>query len=130
VALVSAGAADRRVAEEAAFALEFLDVRCTRFADVGVAGIHRLLERLDEIRGHEVVVVVAGMDAALGSVLAGLTGQPIVAVPTSVGYGASFDGIAPLLALLNACAPGVTVVGIDNGFGAAVAAHRILGLRD
>jgi hypothetical protein len=97
-----------------------------RITDVGVAGIHRVLERRAEMEAADVAVVVAGMDGALPSVVAGLISRPVVAVPTSVGYGASFDGLAALLAMLNACAPGVSVVNIDNGFGAALVAHRIV----
>jgi len=101
-----------------------------RVRDVGVAGIQRLLGAVDELRRADVAVVVAGMDGALPTVVAGLVPCPVVAVPTSVGYGASFEGIAPLLTMLTACAPGVAVVNIDNGFGAAALAHRMLGLRD
>ena len=96
-----------------------------RLYDVGVAGIHRLFDKLDIIRGSSALVVVAGMEGALPSVVAGLTSAPVVAVPTSVGYGASFQGLAPLLAMLNACAPGVSVVNIDNGFGAGYLAATI-----
>jgi NCAIR mutase (PurE)-related protein len=97
-----------------------------RFHDIGVAGIHRLLGRIDEIRGAAVVIVVAGMEGALPSVVGGLVAAPVIAVPTSVGYGAAFGGLAALLGMLNSCASGLTVVNIDNGFGAAIAAHRIL----
>jgi NCAIR mutase (PurE)-related protein len=128
VAVVSAGTSDLAVAEEAAQTAEALDMQVTRIYDVGVAGIHRAVERRDDIEAAGCVVVVAGMEGALPSVVAGLTSRPIVAVPTSVGYGASFDGLAALLAMLSSCAPGVTVVNIDNGFGAALAAHRILKL--
>jgi NCAIR mutase (PurE)-related protein len=128
VAVVSAGTSDLAVAEEAAQTAEALGVQVSRHYDVGVAGIHRVVERRDEIEASGCVIVVAGMEGALPSVVAGLTSRPIVAVPTSVGYGASFDGIAALLAMLSSCAPGVTVVNIDNGFGAALAAHRILSL--
>jgi len=126
VAVVGAGTSDLPVAEEAAVTAEALGARVERLADVGVAGLHRLLARLDELRQADVVVAVAGMEGALPSVLAGLVAAPVVAVPTSIGYGASFGGLAPLLAMLNACAPGVAVVNIDNGFGAAVVAVRIL----
>jgi NCAIR mutase (PurE)-related protein len=125
VAVVSAGTADQAVAEEALETLAFLSVPSLRFNDVGVAGIHRLLASRDEIALASVVVVVAGMEGALPSVVGGLMAQPVIAVPTSVGYGASFGGLAALLAMLNSCAAGVTVVNIDNGFGAAVAASRI-----
>ena len=93
--------------------------------DVGVAGLHRILSRLELLRSARVVIVVAGMDGALASVVGGLVACPVIGVPTSVGYGASFQGVAPLLTMLNSCAPGVTVVNIDNGFGAAYAAHRM-----
>jgi NCAIR mutase (PurE)-related protein len=129
VAVVSAGTSDLPVAEEAAETLSFLGRDPVRVVDVGVAGLHRLLSRLEEIRGAGVVVVAAGMEGALPSVVAGLVEAPVVAVPTSVGYGASFDGLAALLAMLNACAPGVSVVNIDNGFGAACTASRILAAR-
>jgi NCAIR mutase (PurE)-related protein len=124
--VVSAGTADLPVADEAAETADALGLDVTRITDVGVAGIHRVLERRDEMEAADVAVVVAGMDGALPSVVAGLISKPIVAVPTSVGYGASFDGLAALLAMLNACAPGVSVVNIDNGFGAALVAHRIV----
>lgn len=124
--VVSAGTADLPVADEAAEAADALGLDVARITDVGVAGIHRVLERQAEMEATDVVVVVAGMDGALPSVVAGLISGPVVAVPTSVGYGASFDGLAALLAMLNACAPGVSVVNIDNGFGAALVAHRIV----
>jgi NCAIR mutase (PurE)-related protein len=124
--LVSAGTADLPVADEAAEAADALGLAVPRITDVGVAGIRRVLERRDEMEAADVAVVVAGMDGALPSVVAGLISRPVVAVPTSVGYGASFDGLAALLAMLNACAPGVSVVNIDNGFGAALVAHRIV----
>jgi hypothetical protein len=114
------------VAEEAAQTLEFLGSRTERAYDVGVAGLHRLLDQADRLWGADAIICVAGMEGALTSVVAGLVGCPVVGVPTSVGYGASFGGIAPLLTMLNACAPGVAVVNIDNGFGAAVYAHLIL----
>jgi NCAIR mutase (PurE)-related protein len=125
-AVVSAGTSDLPVAEEAARTAEALGLAVSRTYDVGVAGIHRVIDHRDEIESAGCVIVVAGMEGALPSVVAGLVSRPIVAVPTSVGYGASFDGIAALLAMLSSCAPGVTVVNIDNGFGAALAAHRIL----
>jgi NCAIR mutase (PurE)-related protein len=117
VLVVSAGTADLPVAEEAAVTAEMLGSRVTRLYDVGVAGIHRLLDRRETIDAADALVVVAGMDGVLASVVGGLVSRPVVAVPTSVGYGAGFDGIAPLLTMLNACAPGVAVVNIDNGFG-------------
>jgi hypothetical protein len=128
VAVVTAGTSDIPVAEEAALTLEFLGHNARRVYDVGVAGIHRLMNRLDVLRQAQVVIAVAGMEGALASVLGGLVACPVVAVPTSVGYGASFGGLAALLAMLNSCAPGVAVVNIDNGFGAAVHAHQIMRL--
>ena len=124
--LVAAGTADLPVADEAAEAADALGLDVRRITDVGVAGIGRVLERREEMEAADVAVVVAGMDGALPSVAAGRISRPVVAVPTSVGYGASFDGLAALLAMLNACAPGVSVVNIDNGFGAALVAHRIV----
>ncbi len=129
VAVCTGGTADIPVAEEAAKTLEFFGAKTERFFDVGVAGLHRLLGKLDAIRQCEVVIAVAGMEGALGSVIAGLVAAPVIAVPTSVGYGAGAGGIAPLLAMLNSCAEGLTVVNVDNGFGAAVSACRMLGLR-
>ncbi len=125
VGVLCAGTSDLPVAEEAAVTAEFMGNRVERLYDVGVAGLHRLLEKLDLIQGAQVLVVVAGMEGALPSVVAGLVDRPVIAVPTSVGYGASFGGIAALLAMLNACAPGVSVVNIDNGYGAALQASRI-----
>jgi pyridinium-3,5-biscarboxylic acid mononucleotide synthase len=125
VAVVAAGTADLPVAEEAAVTAEFCGRAVQRHVDVGVAGLHRLLERLPEIRRANVVIAVAGMDGALPSVLAGLLERPLIAVPTSTGYGASFGGLAPLLTMLNACAAGVAVVNIDNGFGAGYLAALI-----
>ncbi len=118
ILVVTAGTSDIPVAEEAAVTAEVLGNRVTRLYDVGVAGIHRVLDRRELLEGARVVVVVAGMEGALPSVVAGLVAVPVIAVPTSVGYGASFDGLAALLAMLNACSPGVAVVNIDNGFGA------------
>lgn len=128
VAVVAAGTSDAPVAAEAARTLEFNGVRCQSIVDVGVAGLWRLEERLDEIRSADVVVVVAGMDAALVSVLGGLVAAPIVAVPTSVGYGVATGGTTALHSALASCAQGVTVVNIDNGFGAGCAAVRMLTL--
>lgn len=125
IAVVCAGTSDLPVAEEAALVAEFLGAPVTRVSDVGVAGLHRLLAKLDEIRKCEVVIAVAGMEAALPSVLGGLLDRPLIAVPTSVGYGVSVDGLIALGALLAGCAPGVSVVNIDNGVGAAVAAVKI-----
>lgn len=124
--VVTAGTSDLPVAEEAAVTALALGCRIERLTDVGVAGIHRLLARRDMLDAAGVIIVVAGMDGALASVVGGLARVPVIAVPTSVGYGAAFGGIAPLLTMLNSCAAGVTVVNIDNGFGAAVAAARIL----
>lgn len=130
VAVVSAGTSDFPVAEEAAVCAGWLGHEVDRIPDVGVAGIQRLLGVLDQLHRADVAVVVAGMDGALPTVVAGLAPCPVVAVPTSVGYGASFEGLAPLLTMLTACAPGIGVVNIDNGFGAAALAHRILGARE
>ncbi len=126
--VVSAGTADQPVAEEAAQTLEFLGYPTRRIRDVGVAGLHRLLDRVDDLKQASVIIVVAGMEGALASVVGGLVAQPVIAVPTSIGYGASFGGLAALLAMLNSCAAGVGVVNIDNGFGAAMMAVRILQL--
>lgn len=125
VAVVTAGTSDLPVAEEAVATLRALGNVVSRITDVGVAGIHRVLARRDDLSAAAVLIVIAGMDGALPSVVGGLVRVPVIAVPTSVGYGASFEGIAPLLTMLNSCAAGVTVVNIDNGFGAAVAASRI-----
>jgi hypothetical protein len=125
VLVVSAGTSDLPVAEEAAVTLEFMGLPVRRVYDAGVAGIHRLLKHVRALRDASAIVVVAGMEGALASVVGGLTDRPVVAVPTSVGYGASFGGLAALLAMLNSCAAGVTVVNIDNGFGAGYAAGVI-----
>lgn len=125
VAIVSGGTADRPVCEEAALTAHYLGCGVERHYDVGVAGIHRLLASWEQIRAADVIVVVAGMEGALASVVAGMADAPVIAVPTSVGYGASFGGLAALLTMLNSCAGGVTVVNIDNGFGAAYAAAVI-----
>lgn len=125
VAVVAAGTADLPVAEEAAITLEYLGDRVERVFDVGVAGLHRLLGHLEVLAAARALVVAAGMEGALPSVIAGLVSQPVVAVPTSVGYGASLGGIAALLAMLNSCASGISVVNIDNGFGAGVFASLI-----
>lgn len=125
VCVVCAGTSDIPVAEEAALTAERLGARVERVFDVGVAGLHRLVRRLDTLRAARAVVVAAGMEGALPSVVGGLIDRPIIALPTSIGYGASFGGIAALLAMLNSCAPGITVVNIDNGFGAGVAAALI-----
>jgi NCAIR mutase (PurE)-related protein len=126
VAVVCAGTSDLPVAEEAAFCLDAFGHDAVRATDVGVAGIHRLFDSLDAIASCRAVIVVAGMEGALPSVVAGLVRAPVIAVPTSIGYGAAFDGIAALLGMLTACAPGIGVVNIDNGFGAAALAHKII----
>jgi hypothetical protein len=125
VVVVSAGTADLRVAEEAAVTAEVLGSRVTRLYDVGVAGIHRLLNVMEELRSANAIVVVAGMEGALASVVGGLVPCPVIGVPTSIGYGASFGGVAALLSMLNSCAAGVSVVNIDNGFGAGYQATLI-----
>jgi len=125
IAIVTAGTSDLPIAEEARVTCEMLGSRASVISDVGVAGIHRLLDNLDEIREASVIIVVAGMEGALASVVGGLVSQPIIAVPASVGYGASFFGLSALLGMLTSCASGVTVVNIDNGFGAACAACKI-----
>jgi NCAIR mutase (PurE)-related protein len=125
IAVVCAGTSDLPVAEEASVTAEIMGNRVERVHDVGVAGLHRMLARMELLQSANVIVAVAGMEGALPSVLAGLVSKPVIAVPTSVGYGASFGGIAALLAMLNSCASGVTVVNIDNGFGAGYAASQI-----
>jgi NCAIR mutase (PurE)-related protein len=125
VAVVAGGTSDMPVSEEAALTAKYLGCRVGRFYDVGVAGIHRLLSSWKDIQEADVIIVVAGMEGALASVVAGMAAVPVIAVPTSIGYGASFGGLAALLAMLNSCAGGVTVVNIDNGFGAAYAAALI-----
>jgi NCAIR mutase (PurE)-related protein len=125
VVVVSAGTSDERVAAEAAFVARAFGAGVRRIHDVGVAGIHRLLAELDNLTAADCLVVVAGMEGALPSVVGGLVGTPLVAVPTSVGYGASAGGYAALLGMLSSCAPGITVVNIDNGFGAGVFAARV-----
>jgi pyridinium-3,5-biscarboxylic acid mononucleotide synthase len=126
VAVLCAGTSDLPVAEEAAVTAEAMGGTVRRIYDVGVAGLHRLLAQREELRQAEVVIVCAGMEGALPSVVGGLVGAPVIAVPTSVGYGASFGGLAALLGMLNSCSPNVTVVNIDNGFGAAYVASMIL----
>jgi NCAIR mutase (PurE)-related protein len=126
ILVACAGTSDLPVAEEAAQTVEFLGSRVVRAFDVGVAGIHRLLGNLDLIRRASIIISVAGMEGALTSVIGGLAASPVIGVPTSVGYGASFNGLAALLAMLNSCATGVAVVNIDNGFGAGVFAHKVL----
>jgi pyridinium-3,5-biscarboxylic acid mononucleotide synthase len=125
ILVISAGTSDLPVAEEAALVADALGHSVERLVDVGVAGLHRLFAATEQIQRARVVIVVAGMEGALPSVVGGMVGVPVIAVPTSVGYGASFGGLAALLGMLNSCAAGVTVVNIDNGFGAAAAASRI-----
>jgi len=125
IAIVTAGTADLPVAEEAAVTAELFGNRVERIVDVGVAGIHRLFHSLDKIRGAKVIIAVAGMEGALPSIIGGLVDKPVIAVPTSVGYGASFQGLSALLTMLNSCAAGVCVVNIDNGFGAGYMASII-----
>lgn len=126
IAILSAGTSDMPVAEEAACISEILGAEALRIFDIGVAGIHRLFGSLETIKKAQAIIIVAGMDGALPSVVGGLVKAPIIAVPTSVGYGTSFNGIAPMLTMLNSCAPGVSVVNIDNGFGAAICAIKYL----
>lgn len=125
IAVVAAGTSDLPVAEEAAVTAEFMGNTVRRIYDVGVAGIHRLFRRLEEIQSANVVIVVAGMEAALPSVVGGLIGKPLIGVPTSIGYGSHFGGLTALLGMLNSCSSGLTVVNIDNGFGAGYAANSI-----
>ncbi len=124
--VVSGGTSDQPVAEEAAQTLEFLGSRVIRSYDIGVSGVHRLFDQHALLTEADVIISVAGMEGALTSVVGGLVSCPVIGVPTSVGYGANFQGVSALLAMLNACAPGIAVVNIDNGFGAAVYAHSIL----
>ena len=126
VAVICAGTSDLPVAEEAAITVELFGFSVHRISDVGVAGLHRLLGRLDEIRQASVIIAVAGMEGALPSVLGGLVSRPIIAVPTSIGYGASFGGLSALLTMLNSCSAGISVVNIDNGFGAGYQAGTIM----
>ncbi|WP_312353474.1 nickel pincer cofactor biosynthesis protein LarB [Aminipila sp.] len=129
IAVVTAGTSDIPVAEEAAVTGEMLGYKVDRIFDVGVAGIHRLFDKLERIRSAEVVIVAAGMEGALASVVGGLVDKPVIAVPTSIGYGANFGGLSALLAMLNSCANGIGVVNIDNGFGAAYLAAKMIGCR-
>lgn len=126
IAVLTAGTSDVPVAEEAALTLELIGRRVIRIYDCGVAGLHRLLDQIPRLREAKAIICIAGMEGALASVVAGLVDKPVIAVPTSVGYGASFKGIAPLLTMLNSCAQGVAVVNIDNGFGAACFAASIV----
>jgi hypothetical protein len=125
IAIITAGTSDMPVAEEAAVTAELLGNNVLKIYDAGVAGIHRLVDKLPEIRNCRVIIVIAGMEGALASVVGGLVDKPVIAVPTSVGYGANFGGISALLAMLTSCSTGVTVVNIDNGFGAGFAASMI-----
>ena len=125
VVIAAAGTSDIKVAEEAAVTAEFLGNKVTRLYDVGVSGLHRLLAHLDDIMSATVIIAIAGMEGALASVIGGLADCPVIAVPTSVGYGASFEGLSALLSMLNSCASGVSVVNIDNGFGAGYCADMI-----
>ncbi|MBU1087872.1 MAG: nickel pincer cofactor biosynthesis protein LarB [Candidatus Omnitrophica bacterium] len=125
ILIISAGTSDIPIAEEAAVTAELMNNRVERLYDVGVAGIHRLLDESDIVKKADVLIVVAGMEGALASVVSGMVDKPVIGVPTSVGYGASFQGIAPLLTMLNSCSPGVSVVNIDNGFGAGYLAGLI-----
>lgn len=128
IAVLSAGTSDSKVSEEAAISAQVLGCRVERFYDIGVAGIHRLFHQIDRIRQAKVIIVVAGMEGALASVVGGLVSVPIIAVPTSVGYGSNFGGLSALLTMLNSCASGISVVNIDNGFGAAYNACQIIQL--
>jgi len=127
IAVITAGTADTPVADEAQATLEAYGVTVDRIHDVGVAGLHRLLAELDRVTSADMVIVVAGMEGALASVIGGLVARPVIAVPTSVGYGAGLEGVTALLGMLASCAAGVSVVGIDNGYGAAVSVMRMLG---
>jgi pyridinium-3,5-biscarboxylic acid mononucleotide synthase len=129
VAVATGGTSDLPVAEEAAVCAEALGAKVDRIIDIGVAGVHRTLAEADRLRAADVVIAIAGMEGALPSLIAGLVSAPVIAVPTSVGYGASFGGLAALLGMLTSCAPGIAVVNIDNGFGAAALALRILRTR-
>ena len=129
ISVITAGTSDIPIAEEAALTAEIMGNRVERIYDVGVAGIHRLLARVDDIRRANVNIVVAGMEGALASVVGGLVDKPVIAVPTSIGYGANFHGLSALLAMLNSCAAGVSVVNIDNGFGAGRLADTMNRLR-
>ena len=125
IIIVSAGTADMPIAEEARITSEFFGSKTEKLFDVGVAGIHRLLGKINVLREARVIIVIAGMDGALASVVGGLVSSPVIAVPTSIGYGASFNGVSALLAMLNSCSSGVATVNIDNGFGAGCIAHKI-----
>ena len=126
IAICCAGTADLPIAEEAATVVEFQGATVEKFFDIGVAGLHRLLSKIEQIRRANVVIAIAGMEGALAGILTGLVQAPVIAVPTSIGYGASLQGIVPLLSMINSCAEGISVVNIDNGFGAVIQACRIL----
>ena len=126
VAIVSGGSSDLKVTLEVKTALEIYGITCETFIDVGVAGVHRLFSQLDKINEHDLIIVCAGMEGALATVIGGLLPQPIIAVPVSIGYGVSRDGMAALNSMLASCSPGITVMNIDNGYGAAMAALRII----
>jgi len=130
IAIVTAGTSDIPIAEEAAVLCEAFDSRVKRIYDIGVAGVHRIVPHIDSINASDVVIVVAGMEGALPSVIAGMTDKPVIAVPTSIGYGASFKGITALLGMLCSCSPGIAIVNIDNGFGAGVFALSIIRLKN
>ncbi|MFQ5780467.1 MAG: nickel pincer cofactor biosynthesis protein LarB [Nitrospiria bacterium] len=129
IAIVTAGTTDLPVAEEAKVTSELLGYSVAPYYDIGIAGLHRLLDQIEKVEKSDVIIVIAGMDGALPSVVGGLVGKPVIAVPTSTGYGAALNGLSSLLTMLNACAAGLAVVNIDNGFGAASLAHRILSSR-
>lgn len=126
IAVVTGGTSDIPIGEEAVLTLRFMGDKVKEIYDVGIAGVHRLLDNIEHLQGASAIIAIAGMEGALPSLLASLLGKPIIAVPTSIGYGASFGGLAPLLAMLNSCAPGVAVVNIDSGFSAAIFAHLLL----
>ena len=126
VAIISGGSSDLGVTLEAKLALEIYGIKCHSFIDVGVAGLHRLISQLEEINKYDVLIVCAGMEGALATVVGGLLAQPIIAVPVSVGYGVSKDGVTALYSMLSSCSPGIAVMNIDNGYGAAMAAMRII----
>jgi NCAIR mutase (PurE)-related protein len=129
VVVVTAGTSDGPVAQEATAVARAIGLQVTEIRDVGVAGLHRILERVEDLRAADIVIVVAGMEGALASVVGGLVAAPVIAVPTSTGYGAALEGVTALLAMLSSCAAGITVVNIDSGFGAAMAAFRLSQVR-
>ncbi len=125
VAVCTGGTSDIPIAEEAALCAEFFGSNVKRYYDIGIAGIHRLFDKIDEIKKANVIIAAAGMEGALGGIIAGMVDIPVIALPTSIGYGASFNGLSPLLTMLNSCAEGITVVNIDNGFNAGYSANQI-----